>query len=60
MAQKKYYVKTEIHHPAVVHTPVLLGVKHETNEIIRKNAFTGEIFSQQLIKIFNLIIQFLR
>jgi len=45
MAKKKFYVKTEIHHPAVVHTPVLLGVKHEKNEIVRKNAFTGEIVS---------------
>ena len=45
MAKKKYYVKTEIHHSALVHTPVLLGVKHKTDEIVRKNAFTGEIVS---------------
>ena len=45
MANKKYYVKTEIHHPAVVHTPVLLGVKHVKDEVVRRNAFTGEVVS---------------
>jgi hypothetical protein len=38
-----------IHHPAVVKTPVLLGVKDEENIIEKKNSFTGEVVSHHSV-----------
>jgi hypothetical protein len=46
-ATKKFFVTSVIHHPAVVKTPVLLGVKDEENIIEKKNSFTGEVVSHQ-------------
>lgn len=45
MAVPKAHVSTVIDHPAIVHTPVVLGVKTEKKEITRSNSFTGEPIS---------------
>lgn len=47
MSKPKYFIDTEIHHPAVVSTPVLLGVKNVEDEIERRNTITGEVVSHQ-------------
>lgn len=41
MAVPKAHVTTVIDHKAVVHTPVVLGLKTEKKEVTRSNAFTG-------------------
>lgn len=42
MAVPKAHVDTIIDHKALVHTPVVLGLKTEKKELTRTNAFTGE------------------
>jgi len=41
MATPKAHVDTIIDHAAIVHTPVVLGMKTEKKELTRTNAFTG-------------------
>lgn len=40
MAKPKYYVRTEIHNPAVLTTPVVLGVENEDHTMEMRNLFT--------------------
>lgn len=47
MSTPKFYVKTQYHHPAIVSTPVLLGVKDEEHETETRNAITGEVVGHQ-------------
>lgn len=41
LAEEKAYVRTVLSHPAIVHTPVVLGINHETHKIERVNPFSG-------------------
>lgn len=41
MSKPKQYVRTLLHHQAVVSTPVVLGTKREEHEVTRTNPFSG-------------------
>lgn len=45
LATPKAHVNTILDHKAIVHTPVVLGLKTEKKEVTRTNAFTGEPIS---------------
>ncbi len=47
MAVPKAHVDTVLDHKAIVHTPVVLGLKTESKEVTKVNAFTGEAVSHE-------------